>query len=159
MNYIAALLILIILLFPLQSSAQEDGDKWIRKTSRSSCEWWETCPRYYYRRHVHRLPAVRVYAPRQNDALCHPSITVVGRQGQSEENAWAHAVESWQGAVRFRHGEIFMAITMADDIKRLCGPSSVSDTATAKLQDKVFGIEYYRCEITAKPCRPRRRED
>ena len=138
----------------------EDDGRWIRKSLRSSCEWWETC-KYRYRQVRYWQPTYRSYNedPYRHLDKCKPAIRVWGEQAQNRENALNRAVVNWTGAVRFQYGEVYIDYSIAENQKVLCTPSSVSDTVTSKLQEKVFNTEYFRCEVQATPCRPRRKDD
>ncbi len=158
---LGALLALTALATPASSQYRNDPERrWITQSIRSSCDWFENC-KYLYTKN-----RVLIYAqePRRYDSYnrldrCKPSVRVWGSQAQSEENAYERALTSWTGAVRFQYGEVYINFALAEDIKKLCTPSSISDTITSKLQEKVFSTEYFRCEVQATPCRPRRKED
>ena len=153
MNYLAALLTLIIVLFPFPSSAQDDG-KWVRQSIRSSCEWWENCPRYRYRyrRHAHRLPAVRVYGYRERENGCGEFVSAVGEERYGRDRAKEAAEAMWMEAVRARYGTKLMDLRNSRGGTWECGRSSTGNRASEKAQDLV-GKFLEQCELKAKPCR------
>lgn len=161
MKTIAALILLCLMASPVQSQHWDDDERYrVRKQVYSSCDWWGNCRRYYRPRvqgwystgNHHHLDS-------RNLERCKPSIRVWGDQAQTIENAKARAITSFTGATRFQFGEVYLDFSLAEDVKILCSPSSVSDTITSKIQEKVFNTEYFRCEVQARPCRPKRKED
>ena len=92
-----------------------------------------------------------------DEPLCHDRTEATGDQAQSEENAEALALRSWRGRVRFKYGEIYTAFEYAKDPKIVCAPSDVADTVGGKIS-KLAGISHWRCELSAKPCRPQPRK-
>ena len=130
-----------------------DDRYWIRQAVRSSCEWWENCQHKYRYRYVRR-EVDRRYDDRVL-SRCKPAIRVWGQQAQTTGNAEGHARVALSGAIRFSYGEIYLNQDYWEDVKVLCGPTSVPDTVTSK----TVLPDYFRCEVEAKPCRPRRKED
>lgn len=166
MRYLLALLITPLICSSAFAQNSWDENKWIRQTLRAQCEWYENCTHKYIYRYVRRpqVESWRYYHRPEVDSLsrldrCKPAVRVWSAQAQSEDNAYRKAIEAWAGSVRFQFGEIYIGIEHAENVKKLCGPSAVADTITSKLQDRI-GIEYWRCELTATPCRPKpKRED
>jgi hypothetical protein len=76
---------------------------------------------------------------------CRPQLAVVGDQYASEGGAQSEADKAWMQTARWQWGERYMAREHADDATYECGRSSVGS---------VVGQVFYRCRLTAKPCRP-----
>jgi len=111
------------------------GRDWRRWANRNCSHW---------RRHHHARRAVT-----RADTVCHAAVAATGEQAQSEAAAWDAAIVAWRGRTRFLHGERYSDDRVARDMQKTCAPSSVPDAyRDAKLP------ALYRCEISAKPCRP-----
>lgn len=86
------------------------------------------------------------YYPRQEyDTRCKAALAVVGDQYASEGGARGEADKAWMQTARWQHGERFMARENAESVAYECGRSSVGSVA---------GQVFYRCRISARPCRP-----
>lgn len=84
-------------------------------------------------------------APIADVEKCRPQLAVVGDQYASESGAQGEADKAWMQTARWQWGERYMAREHADDATYECGRSSVGS---------VVGQVFYRCRLTAKPCRP-----
>jgi hypothetical protein len=105
-------------------------------------EWREVNRRRRYRREP--LPTYR--ERREADSgRCKAAVAVVGDQyatvGGAQDEAW----KAWSQTIRFMAGERFMSKDNADDVTFECGRSSVGS---------IVGQVFYRCRISARPCRP-----
>jgi len=79
------------------------------------------------------------------EVKCRPQLAVVGDQYASENGAQGEADKAWMQTARWQWGERYMAREHADEATYECGRSSVGS---------VVGQVFYRCRLTAKPCRP-----
>lgn len=95
-------------------------------------------------RYVRRARVIRT-APIVSEDKCRPRLAVVGDQYASEQGAQQEADKAWMQTARWQWGERYMAREHADDAAYECGRSSVGS---------VVGQVFYRCRLTAKPCRP-----
>ena len=95
-------------------------------------------------RYIRRARVIRT-APVIAEDKCRPNLAVVGDQYASESGAQAEADKAWKQTARWQWGERYMAREHADDATYECGRSSVGS---------VVGQVFYRCRLTAKPCRP-----
>ena len=93
---------------------------------------------------VRRARVIRT-APIVAEDKCRPNLAVVGDQYASESGAQGEADKAWMQTARWQWGERYMAREHADDATYECGRSSVGS---------VVGQVFYRCRLTAKPCRP-----
>lgn len=100
--------------------------------------WFHGERRYEIRRHR------KVWRQVDSDK-CRPPLAVVGDQYISEKGAQDEADKAWMQTARWQWGERYMARDHADDASYECGRSSVGSAA---------GQVFYRCRLTAKPCRP-----
>jgi hypothetical protein len=96
------------------------------------------------RREIRRARVMRT-APYVDADKCRPNLAVVGDQYASESGAQQEADKAWMQTARWQWGERYMAREHADDATYECGRSSVGS---------VVGQVFYRCRLTAKPCRP-----
>ena len=71
-------------------------------------------------------------------------MTREGDQYATVNGAKEEADKAWMQAARWKLGEIYMDISHAESVGYSCGRSSVGSVA---------GNVFYRCEVTAKPCR------
>jgi hypothetical protein len=87
------------------------------------------------------------YRPREEASgdRCRPQLAVVGDQFASESGAKAEADKAWMQTARWQWGERYMAREHAERVSYECGRSSVGS---------VVGQVFYRCRISARPCRP-----
>lgn len=76
---------------------------------------------------------------------CRPHLAVVGDQYASEDGAKEESRKAWRQTARWAWGERYMVVENAEDIFYECGRSSVGS---------VVGQVFYRCRISARPCRP-----
>jgi hypothetical protein len=93
---------------------------------------------------VRRARVIRT-APIVDADKCRPQLAVVGDQYASESGAQGEADKAWMQTARWQWGERYMAREHAVDAAYECGRSSVGS---------VVGQVFYRCRLTAKPCRP-----
>jgi LmbE family N-acetylglucosaminyl deacetylase len=113
-------------------------------------------PRQYQHRQRRRYyePTYSYAAPKHShtssdygsSATCYSAIRVVGSQWKDEEGAEESARKGWMEAVRWKHGEHAMDIGGARSYVRRCSRSSIGS---------VLGETLHRCEVEAKPCRPK----
>jgi hypothetical protein len=96
------------------------------------------------RREIRRARIIRT-APVIAEDKCRPALAVVGDQYASEQGAQGEADKAWMQTARWQWGERYMARENADDVSYECGRSSVGS---------VVGQVFYRCRLTARPCRP-----
>lgn len=75
---------------------------------------------------------------------CAAPLTREGDQYTTVNGAKEEADKAWMQAARWKMGEIFMDISHAEAVGYSCGRSSVGSVA---------GNVFYRCEVTATPCR------
>jgi hypothetical protein len=111
-------------------------------------------PRYYQYRQRRNYQPYYYAAPKHShtssdygsSATCYSAIRVVGSQGLSEDAAEQSAQKGWMEQVRWKHGEHAMDIGNAKAYVKRCSRSSIGEVL-----DKTF----HRCEVEAKPCRPK----
>lgn len=98
-------------------------------------------------RRRYRKPKPPTYREREQAAhgRCKSPVAVVGDQYASVKGAQEEADKAWAQEVRFMLGERWMSRDNAVDVFYECGRSSVGS---------VVGQVFYRCRITARPCRP-----
>lgn len=96
------------------------------------------------RREIRRARIFRT-APVYDSNKCQATLAAVGDQYASEQGAQQEADKAWMQTARWQYGERFMSRENADDASYECGRSSVGS---------VVGQVFYRCRLTAKPCRP-----
>ena len=128
---------------------------------------WEDEDGQPYRKYVRHRPRHREYTLERrrevrgwhsqargyypSDEKCKAPVAVVGDQYASEAGAQDEARKNWMATVRYMHGERMMPIANAEDITFECGRSSVGS---------VVGQVFYRCRLSARPCRSEpKRED
>ena len=97
-----------------------------------------------------KAPAIKGYVKQVPQPSCLKPVSVVGSQYLNDAGAEDSAKKGWAEAVRFHHGEAFMDMANARDYARRCTRSSIGEVA---------GQVFFRCEITATPCRPAFTED
>lgn len=97
-----------------------------------------------------KAPAVKGYVKQVPSATCLKPVSVVGSQYLNDAGAEDSAKKGWAEAVRFHHGEAYMDMQHAKSYARRCTRSSIGEVA---------GQVFFRCEITATPCRPAFSED
>jgi hypothetical protein len=96
------------------------------------------------RREIRHARIIRT-APAYEGNKCQATLAAVGDQYASEQGAQQEADKAWMQTARWQYGERFMSRENADDATYECGRSSVGS---------VVGQVFYRCRLTAKPCRP-----
>ena len=96
------------------------------------------------RREIRRARIIRT-APAYDEGKCQATLAAVGDQYASEQGAQQEADKAWMQTARWQYGERFMSRENADDATYECGRSSVGS---------VVGQVFYRCRLTARPCRP-----
>lgn len=169
----ALLLLALLVLIPTPAPAQSDDIKWINRNI-----WHDNIggTRPYYRAQrrylAHRQyygPQVRGYVRRyqetdrhdhddERSGWCLDTKRNVGDERLSEDKAKDAAAKAWTALVRFHHGEKFMDLNFAREVKYTCARSSVNDTFLGKAAEAV-GQNHMRCEIEARPCKARKVED
>lgn len=100
------------------------------------------------RRHdraIRRARVIRIAPVVVSEDKCRPTLAVVGDQYASEQGAQQEADKAWMQTARWQWGERYMAREQAHDASYECGRSSVGS---------VVGQVFYRCRLTARPCRP-----
>jgi hypothetical protein len=116
-------------------------------------------PEYSYReRYCRRWVREEEYGPRvygyerrerEGDRVhCHAMQRVVGNQHLTPDGAKKAADEAWAGDVRFRFGELYMALENARHVVYTCSRSSIKEGGVTTL-----GQSLTRCELEATPCR------
>ena len=78
------------------------------------------------------------------ESRCRAFVAVVGDQFASESGAKEEARKAWMQTARWQWGERYMPIDNAEGVTFECGRSSVGSVA---------GQVFYRCRISARPCR------
>lgn len=96
-------------------------------------------------RYVRRARIIRTAPVVDAADKCRPQLAVVGDQYASESGAQGEADKAWMQTARWQWGERYMAREHAHDATYECGRSSVGS---------VVGQVFYRCRLTARPCRP-----
>ncbi len=96
-------------------------------------------------REVRRARVVRIAPPVVDGNKCQATLAAVGDQYASEQGAQQEADKAWMQTARWQYGERFMSRENADNASYECGRSSVGS---------VVGQVFYRCRLTANPCRP-----
>ncbi len=137
--------------------AQDPDGRWVRQAVRSSCEWWETCPRYRYRwqKYRHYELRTRVYGYQRddrNDQQCRDFVTAVGEERYGRERAKEAAEATWMESVRSRYGVKWIDLRNARHGTWECGRSSTGNRASEKAHE-VVGKFLEQCELKARPCR------
>lgn len=79
-----------------------------------------------------------------SEERCKAPLAIVGDQYASESGAQEEARKAWMQTARWQAGERYMSVDNARDVSFECGRSSVGSVA---------GQVFYRCRITARPCR------
>lgn len=92
---------------------------------------------------------VRTYAR----TACLPPIRRVGTEHMAEANAKAAANNAWSEEVRYRHGERWMDVSAARNLRHTCSQSSIAEGVVNKLESYVGAVKM-RCEVEAEPCLP-----
>jgi hypothetical protein len=150
-------LAILLLLVSWPANAQDDG-QWIRKSLRSSCEWWETC-RYRYRtvRQYHRHYQLHAYRRDRDDhdTQCKEFVTAVGEERYGRDRAKEAAEQTWMESVRSRHCVKWIDLRNSRGGTWECGRSSTGNRASEKAQE-VVGKFLEQCELKARPCRAER---
>jgi hypothetical protein len=108
-------------------------------------------PEYYYTapKHTHSHTSSSDYG---SSATCYASIRVVGIQWKDEAGAEDKAREAWMARARWQYGEIAMDIGNAKGYVKRCSRSSIGEI---DLPGKILDATFHRCEVEAKPCRPK----
>lgn len=104
-------------------------------------------------RHARHRPHRHYKVWRHHDVegdRCKARLAIVGDQYASEKGAREEADKAWMQTARWQHGERYMARDHARDAAYECGRSSVGS---------VVGQIFYRCRLTARPCRAPSRGD
>lgn len=96
-------------------------------------------------REIRRARVIRVAPPVVVGEKCQAALAVVGDQYASEAGAQQEADKAWMQTARWQYGERYMSRENADNAGYECGRSSVGS---------VVGQVFYRCRLTANPCRP-----
>jgi hypothetical protein len=114
--------------------------------SATDLDWSLSGDGYHQVRKVkHRKPKVRYYAaPKVDEDGCRGPVRGVGTQWVTEEGALDAAIKDWRERTRYDHGEIFVDMTNALDVRKRCGRTSIGEVA---------GQAFHRCEIIARPCK------
>jgi hypothetical protein len=105
-------------------------------------------PTYYYAAPKHSHTSSSDYG---SSATCYSAIRVVGSQWKDEDGAEQSAQKGWMEQVRWRHGEHAMDIGNAKSYVKRCSRSSIGEASLGEL----FKVTLHRCEVEAKPCRPK----
>jgi hypothetical protein len=96
-------------------------------------------------RDIRRARVIRVAPPVVAADKCQPMLAAVGDQYATEQGAQQEADKAWMQTARWQYGERYMSRENADNASYECGRSSVGS---------VVGQVFYRCRLTANPCRP-----
>lgn len=170
-------LIALVLLVPFSAVAHYDAP-WQRRAF--GYEVLDDVRPYRRHRHHYSRPRYEREAPRRYrdeeygySALCLDIQRNVGDERPDEDEAKFTASRRWAALVRFHHGEKFMDLNHARDIRYVCTRSSVHDMAPTERYERDERDERYergerrepvgrlhmRCEIVARPCPAPIRED
>src|SRR5262245_5567033 len=99
----------IALTQPNQTFAQDPEGRWVRQSLRSSCEWWETCPRRYIWRYVRpRHYEIRNVYREDFDVQCKDFVTAVGEERYGRDRAKESAEQAYMEIVRNKYGVKWM---------------------------------------------------
>ena len=155
---LAGLLAGFLAVLSIPSLAQDEG-RWVKQSLRSSCEWWETCPRHrnvwrYVRpRHIElRAPRVYGYYHEERSPQCRDLVVTVGEERYGRDRAKEAAEAMWMEAVRARYGTKWMDLRNSRGGTWECGRSSTGNRASEKAQE-LAGKFLEQCELKARPCR------
>jgi hypothetical protein len=166
---VGAVLFVFGVLIARQARAEGDDSRWVYRTVRQqyvTYDHWtgHYVHRYRYvrqriRNHAYYLPEreptrVYGYARRDDDRddrgeLCQRRMRIVGDQHLTMEGAKAQADKAFSQTMRFYFGEQYMDVANAENAAYTCSRSSVGET---------LGQTFTRCELEARPCRPRKQE-
>jgi hypothetical protein len=106
------------------------------------------CRRHRHYRKVRRRKEnknARVYGyTRRKKLRCLGRVRAVGSQWIGADGAKTSAIKAWREIVRFDSGEKFSDWTNAKDVVQGCSQSSIGE---------VIGKVFYRCEVSATPCK------
>jgi hypothetical protein len=83
---------------------------------------------------------------------CKKEVIIGGDQAQSTKGARAQSIKSFAALVRSRHGELFMDIRNARDVRFRCVHSSIPNLANRATKAIGFDTQFERCTIRATPC-------
>ena len=108
-------------------------------------------PHKHYRKVVRRRKTrarVRAYSHRDEEKeynwTCKRKVRAVGSQWIDAVGAKKSAIKAWREAVRFDYGERYGDWANAKGVAQGCSRSSIG---------QILGKVFYRCEISATPCR------
>lgn len=117
--------------------------------------WWDQSFHRVQRRYYQ---APRYYAPPQRYEL--DRAECVGKEthstsvlADSENGALTSARMNWGALVRAEHGERFMDVANAMDVKHRCFRASTNETWLGKGAE-ALGAYQWRCELRARACKP-----
>ena len=149
------LAIIALLLLSNPAGAQDPDERWVRKSLRSSCQWWENCPRYRHYRPRHYRLETRYRERDDYDAQCKEFVTAVGEERYGRDRAKEAAEQTWMEATRNRYGVKWIDLRNSRGGTWECGRSSTGNRASEKAQE-VVGKFLEQCELKARPCRAER---
>lgn len=151
----------VALVLPVAAQAQENPfgqpEYWREKRREARRE--------YYREHRHRYyPQVRAWrqsyrpaiphVPHGHHAHCLPEIKAHGTPHVTEDAALAAAKRHWQAVVRYEHGEKYLSIETASNVRWRCVRAETNETAAGRVAEALAGDAWrMRCEVVARPCR------
>lgn len=116
------------------------------------------------RRHHHRKPRVKawrhVHIPKATPVLhghtahCLPEIKAHGTPHVTEDAALTAAKRHWQAVVRYEHGEKYLSIETASNVRWRCVRAETNETVAGRAVEAITGDAWrMRCEVVARPCR------
>lgn len=89
------------------------------------------------------------------NAHCLVEKRAIGTPHATEQAALDAAKRDWQAATRYDHGEKYMNIEDARNIRYRCARAETNETAVGRAVETLSGggVWRMRCEIVAQPCR------
>lgn len=127
--------------------------------------YWRELRREEYRERRHYRRAPRVYSWRQHiqrpapvphghNAHCLPEIKAHGTPHLTEDAALHAAKSHWQAVVRYEHGEKYLSIETANNVRWRCVRAETNETVAGRVADALTRDAWRtRCEVVARPCR------
>jgi len=166
---VAALVVLMLIAFMRPAHADE--------TRYSSDVYWQRTWRDYvgersgnrhrpyqprvkaWHKHHHHTPPRAPQPPSNHMALCLGEIRAHGTPHVTEAAAMDSAKRHWQAVARYDHGEKYMSIDTARQVKYRCARAETNETAAGRMAEAISGEAWRtRCEVVAHPCRTELKE-
>jgi len=123
------------------------------------CRRWarDDGPRVYgYEQREDEGRSERREAALDRGEYCKPEVVrVVGSEHLTENGAKEAAIRQWQATVRYDHGEKYLDIGNAREMRFRCDRSGTNETVAGRVGEAVSGGTGYlkRCIVEAIPCR------